>query len=111
MKANGVADKVENKSESRIYHTFTFLQSFNCYNFVTIDLCKQDGWVHKKSMQNKVFRPGIHLRAQDPWAAVGEIIPETYPTRWDFLKTVGIGIGITLLQYGIFAILLIKPWK
>ena len=48
--------------------------------------------------------------ARDPWVATGEIIPETFPTRASFLKTIGLGIAITVIQFGIFAILIIKPW-
>ena len=48
--------------------------------------------------------------AKDPWAATGEIIPETFPTKGAFLKTVGLGIAITVIQFGLFAILIIKPW-
>ncbi len=48
--------------------------------------------------------------ARDPWVATGEIIPEMFPTRSSFLKTVGLGIAITVIQFGFFAILIIKPW-
>ena len=49
--------------------------------------------------------------AKDPWAATGEIIPETFPSKGSFLKTVGLGIAITVIQFGIFASLIIKPWR
>ncbi len=48
--------------------------------------------------------------SKDPWETNGTPIPETFPTRRAFFKVVGLGIAITVVQFGVFALLIIKPW-
>lgn len=51
------------------------------------------------------------ISAKDHWECTGEPIPEIFPTRMAFLKTVAMGIGITLCIYGVLSLLIIKPWQ
>ena len=61
-------------------------------------------------MQIDVTGVSSRKPSKDPWDCTGEPIPETFPSRASFLKTLGLGIAITVVQFGIFAILIIKPW-
>jgi len=61
-------------------------------------------------MKNECERRNGVQPSRDPWDVTGERIPETFPTRESFFKTVGLGIAIAVLQFGILSILLIKPW-
>lgn len=54
-------------------------------------------------MQNSPISVGV---AKDPWECTGVPIPEIYPTRLAFLKTVAVGVGITLGIFGVIALLL-----
>jgi len=55
-------------------------------------------------MKNPPFGEAV---VKDPWACCGEPIPEIFPTRLAFLKTVAVGVGITLAIFGVFSLLLI----
>lgn len=44
---------------------------------------------------------------KDPWECSGMPIPEIFPTRMAFLKTVFLGVGITAAIYGVLSLLLL----
>lgn len=59
-------------------------------------------------MNKKGQREVVREVPKDPWAITGEAIPEMFPTRMAFLKTVVLGIGITMAIFGILSLLIIK---
>jgi hypothetical protein len=61
-------------------------------------------------MKENSYRCSDGKISRDPWDVTGERIPETFPTRMAFFKTVCLGIGITLIEFGLLSILIIKPW-
>jgi len=48
--------------------------------------------------------------AKDPWECNGKPIPEVFPTKMAFVKTVLLGIGMTATIFGLLSLLIIKPW-
>jgi hypothetical protein len=58
-------------------------------------------------MKNIIPRAVVRVAPKDPWAVTGEPIPEMFPTRMAFFKTLMMGVGITAAIYGILSLLLI----
>jgi len=40
-----------------------------------------------------------------------EPIPENFPTKMALIKVICIGVGITVAQYALLALLIVKPWR
>jgi hypothetical protein len=61
-------------------------------------------------MHTRRFHRGGRSCSQGHWDHACENIPDSFPSRSEFFKTVGIGIMITLAQFGILVVLVAKPW-